>query len=386
MRRPALLACCGLLLIAALAGAQEDSADRGGGEAGYLLPQLDVYFPEGELDFRLNGLIKGAFYEGQIRYDFVDGDILAFLRYRYYGYRRVFQLGLFDSVEFEDLEDGSDEFERVRGGLVLLQWPHSLDRRTFFLAEMDDITSNKESLRFSTDRTNTFVRLGFQIGTPEDDRSNALIGSSRASRRRLFTAHRRIGPREAGVTAALTWSFDFLGGDFDYLRGELEALKRFDITGGQFVIARLHGGTFFHHGYLPDGADLEETDQLSIPRNELFRLDGRDNLKGIREELPGTHEVHSTAELFLPWFLDQEHRALGVEWQNWYWIVYSGYGAVGFRRDALSDAGNYIADLGIGFESSFRIRDYTFFLSGIAAHALSSEGGLRTRFAIKSYR
>lgn len=375
-----------ILLLALLLPPAAAAEDSGSGDESRLLPQLDVYFPEGELDFRLNGLIKGAFYEGQIRYDFVDGDILAFLRYRYYGHNRVLQLGLFDSVEFEDLEEGSGEFERVRGGLVLLQWPHTLHRRTFFLAEIDDISSNKDRLRFSSGRTNTFVRLGFQLGTPEDDRSNALVGATRASRRRLFTAHRRIGPRGAGFTGAVSWGFEVLGSDFDYVKAEIESLKRFDLTGGRFLIARLHGGSFLDHVELRDDPTLELGDRLSVPRDELFRLDGRDNLKGLPDERRGTHELHTTGELFLPWFEDEERRGLGVDWHTWYWILYGGYGAIGYERDDLAHAGNYVSDLGIGFEASFRLRDHTFFLSAIVAQALEQEGGPEARLAIKSYR
>ncbi|HLE82746.1 MAG TPA: hypothetical protein VJG13_00285, partial [Thermoanaerobaculia bacterium] len=45
-----------------------------------LIPELNVYLPEGELDIRLNRLVKKVFAEGQVKYNFVDGDIAAFLR------------------------------------------------------------------------------------------------------------------------------------------------------------------------------------------------------------------------------------------------------------------------------------------------------------------
>src|SRR5947208_7932970 len=50
------------------------------------LPRLDVYFPEGDLDLRISHLINKTFFEGQVKYNFVNGDITAFLRYRYYGF------------------------------------------------------------------------------------------------------------------------------------------------------------------------------------------------------------------------------------------------------------------------------------------------------------
>src|SRR5215213_202977 len=89
------------------------------------LPRLDVYFPEGDLDLRVNRLINKVFFEGQVKYNFIKGDISAFLRYRYYGFQRVTQFTVFDSIEFSDVEDFSSDFDRVRGTLLLMQWPHS---------------------------------------------------------------------------------------------------------------------------------------------------------------------------------------------------------------------------------------------------------------------
>ena len=246
-----------------------------------LLPHVDFYFPEGELNFRLNGLIKGSFYEGQIRYNFVDADIEAFLRYRYYGYSRIFQLEVFDSLEFDPIEKGSNDFERVRGGFFLIQWPRSYQQRIFVLVEVDTITSNKEEFVFTTDKTNTFLRLGYQLGTPDDVRSNAILGNRRASIQNLFTAHRRIGPHGAGLTTAMTYGLDF--GDFNYLRAEIETLKRFEVSKSGFLIARAHAGTFFSKRLLRDDPEILPSDRYSIPREELFRLDGRENLKGLDE-------------------------------------------------------------------------------------------------------
>src|SRR6478672_2818871 len=54
-----------------------------------LLPKLDIYFPEGDLDLKVNRLVNKTFFEGQVKYNFINGDITAFLRYRYYGERRT---------------------------------------------------------------------------------------------------------------------------------------------------------------------------------------------------------------------------------------------------------------------------------------------------------
>lgn len=363
--------------------------DREEGDDEPILPSLDFYFPEGQMDLKLQTMIKNAFYQGQVKYDFVDGDISAFLRYRYYGYSTIYQIGVFDAIEFPNLENVSNEFTRTRGGLLLLQWPHSLNSRTFLLGEVDRYTSNAESFRFSTDRTNTYVRLGHQIGTPNDSRSNAIVGESRAFTEELFTAYQKIGPRAFGLTGALTYAFDGLGGEFRYVKSELEMVKRFETSQRTFLIGRLHAGNFLysrpeeHAGEPPD--DLEPFEELNIPRPEFFSLDGRDNLRGLDARRRGTEEVHTTWEFFTPWFLDDDRRALGLSWQDWYWILYGGAGTIGFDDDVYGDLEEYVPDLGIGFESSVQLKDHTFFLAGIVAHALHEEGGLEAHLSVKSY-
>ncbi|MGH9361134.1 MAG: hypothetical protein ACRD2T_04400, partial [Thermoanaerobaculia bacterium] len=192
--------------------------------------RLDVYFPEGDLDFRLSRLVNKVFFEGQVKYNFIDGDISAFLRYRYYGLQRTLQFAVFDAIEFPDIEDFTDDFDRVRGLLVLMQWPRDVHHRVFALAELDRVSTNKESLESQNNRTNTFLRVGYQIGTPGDSRSNAIVGETRARSERLFTAFREVGPGNAGFTGAVTWGFDAGWGDFDYVKLEFETLKRFDVT------------------------------------------------------------------------------------------------------------------------------------------------------------
>ena len=50
-----------------------------------------------------------------------------------------------------------------------------------------------------------------------------------------------------------------------------------------------------------------ESRSFTIPLSEFFRLDGRENLKGLSERLRGTEEIHTTWEYFFPWFLDADH-------------------------------------------------------------------------------
>ncbi|HSG39158.1 MAG TPA: hypothetical protein VLE27_05935, partial [Thermoanaerobaculia bacterium] len=358
-----------------------------------ILPRLDVYFPEGELDLRVNRLINKTFFEGQVKYNFIDGDISAFLRYRYYGYKRTTQFTVFDSIEFDDIDDSvSDDFDRVRGTLLLLQWPHSYTQRTFGLIELDRISSNKRptgsEFFFRRDQTNTFLRVGYQLGTPDEARSSAIAGETRARTERLFSAFREFGPGDSTITAALTYGFPAIG-DFDYLKFEFEALKRFDITLRTFLIGRVRGGTFPHVADaelrgLPPQPDA--IDFLAVPRSETFKLDGRENLKGFDGRARGTEQLLTTWEYFFPWFLESNREFLRLNFQNWYWILYAGIGTIGLDREIYTDFDTYIPDTGIGFESSFTLRKYRFFLSGIVAQALKGDGGIEARISVKSYR
>lgn len=351
------------------------------------LPRLDVYFPEGDLDFRLSRLVNKVFFEGQVKYNFIDGDISAFLRYRYYGLGRTLQFAVFDAIEFPDIEDFTDEFDRVRGVLLLAEWPYDANHRSFLLGELDRLSNNKEGLESQNNRTNTYLRLGYQIGTPDDARSNAIVGETRARHERLFTAFRDLGPGNFGLTGALTYGFDYGWGDYDYAKAEFEALKRFDVTRRSFVIGRVHGGTFLRKELLAHGEDLGEFERFNIPLSEFFRLDGREYLKGVKERLRGTEQLHTTWEYFIPWFLNAHHDFLKLDWQNWYWVLYTGAGTVGFDKEVYTDISEYVPDAGVGFESSFQLRrKYTFFLSGVVAQALKGDRGVEARISVKSYR
>lgn len=352
------------------------------------LPRLDVYFPEGDLDLRVNRLVNKVFFEGQVKYNFINGDITAFLRYRYYGLYRITQIAVFDSISFSNVQKFSNgDFDRVRGTLVFLQWPHDYTHRSFALFEVDRISSNQLEKQFNNNKTNNFIRLGYQVGTPEDSRSNAIVGESRARSTQLFTAAREIGPGGFGFTGAFTYGFSLLNGDFKYIKLEAETLKRFDVSGNTFLVGRAHLGTIPYKQTLRAGPTIDPVDQFSVPRNELFSLDGRENLKGLKTKRPGSEEIHTTWEYFFPWFLDAHHDLLGLQWQNWYWILYSGYGTAGFDRSVYRDLSTWVPDVGIGFESTCALRGrYRFFLSGVVARALKGSSGVEARVSVKSYR
>ena len=376
-----------LVLVAALSASAEEASTPSAADntPRPLLPEVELSLPEGDFDFRLGRLVDKVFWQGQLKYDFVDGDISAFLRYRYYGYRRTYQLSVFDAIEFDDIEEFSDDFERVRGALFLVRWPHDYHQRTFFAAELDDLSTNRDERLVDDGETNTFLRLGYQIGTPDDTRSNAIVGEPRARIRRLFSPFRTIGPGDAGLTAALTWSFDDLGGDFDYLKLELETLKRFEMPGKTFMVARAHGGTFFHKTERPGASPDNPLERFLVPINELFRLNGSENLRGLDREVRGTEEFHLTSEFLVPWFVDLDKRVLKADWQTWYWVLYGGYGIAGFDRDVFQDLDDYVLDLGVGFQTSFKVRGYTLFLSALAAREVESGADVKLRFIVKSY-
>ena len=239
--------------------------------------------------------------------------------------------------------------------------------------------------------TNTFIRLGYQLGTPDESRSSAIAGETRARSERLFAAFREFGPGAATFTGAVTYGFDLGPGDFDYVKLEYEALKRFDLTRRSFLIGRLRGGTFPRTS--PTRADpnlpppASPLDNYQIPRSEFLSLNGRDNLKGVGESLRGTEELLTTWELYVPWFLEEHREFMRADWQNWYWILYAGTGTIGFKREVYEDFSEYVPDVGVGFESSFGLRKkYRFFVSAIVAKALKGEGGVEARVSIKSYR
>ncbi len=359
----------------------------------FSLPRIDFDFLEGELDLRVHRLINKTFFEGQVKYNFIEGDISAFLRYRHYGFKRTTQFTVFDSIEFDDIDDSvSEDFDRVRGTLLLLQWPYSYSQRTFGMVELDRISSNKRptgsEFFFRRDQTNTFMRVGYQLGVPDEARSSAIAGETRARTERLFAAFREFGPGDFTATTALTYGFPALG-DFDYLKFELEIQKRFDISRRTFLVGRVRGGTFPHIAdaetdALPPQPDA--IDFLAVPRSETFKLDGSENLKGLDDSDRGTEQLVTTWEYFFPWFLDSHRKVYRLDFQNWYWVLYAGLGTIGLDREVYTNFDTYIPDAGIGFESSFNLKKYRFFLSGIVAQALKGDGGVQARISVKSYR
>jgi hypothetical protein len=370
------------------AASREGSPDETPGEPGEtpiqrFLPNLDLLFPEGVLDLKISRLVNKVLFEGQVRYAFVSGDITAFLRYRYYGYNRTTQVEVFDDISFGRLQSLSNRFDRTRGANLFLEWPHSYSFRTFVLGEVDRISSNQQPAPAPIDSTDTYVRVGAQLGTPGDSRTQSIVGDTRAYFPSIFTAVREIGPGQFGFTSAVTYGFH--PGNYDYVRLEAQALKRLDFTARTFLVGTVHVGSF-PYSELSNPSALDAPFRYSIPLSDFFTIGGADNLKGLSNKLIGTQELHTTWELFTPWFLGQHYNFLHLDWQSWYWILYAGAGTIGFTSKVYTNLSAYIPDTGFGFESSVRLWRYRLFLSGILARPLKGTNHVEARLSVRTYR
>jgi hypothetical protein len=365
------------------------------------LPSVNVYLPEGEASIRLRKLIRNVLFESQIDYEFVNGDISTFLRYKYYARNYTYRIGVFDSIEFPDLTSDSDkEFERVRGGLVLVGIPKDYSNRYFVLLQDDRLTFG-DTDRPDNRKNNIYTKVGYQFGTQFDERMNAIVGEQRGRITPVLTAFRDIGPQRTGLAAAITQSARVATGDYAYTKFEAEGLRRFDLTPTSFVFSRLHVGSFLSRDKLDpeplprdrDGdGELDPTpdwEKYDVPQYELFRLGGREALKSIgsNDKSIGTQEVHITNELFVPIFRNRNYKLGPLYWNTLYGIGYVGAGAVGFTTSTLGDP---VIDAGIGTESAITFGDYDVYLSVLAAHTFQGsdnvDGGTKVRFAIRTVR
>jgi len=365
------------------------------------LPSVNIYLPEGEASVRLRKLIRNVLFESQIDYEFVNGDISTFLRYKYYARNYTYRIGVFDSIGFPDLTSDSDkEFERVRGGLLLIGVPKDYSNRYFFLLQDDRLTFG-DTDRPDNRKNNIYTKVAYQYGTQFDERMNAIAGEQRGRITPVLTAFREIGPQKTGLAAAVTQSATVATGDYTYTKFEAEGLHRFDLTSTSFVFSRLHVGTFLARDLVepepvPRDRDndgeidpVPEWEKYNIPQYELFRLGGREALKSISsgDEAIGTQEVHLTNELFMPIFRNKSYKLGRLYWNTLYGIGYVGVGAVGFKTSELGDP---VIDAGIGTESAITFGDYDVYLSVLAAHTVQGtdtvDGGTKVRFAIRTVR
>ncbi len=393
-------------IVAAVAGAQStptpatppllsDTA-AGAYERKETLPTLNVYLPEGQASVRLRKLIKNVLFESQIDYRFVTGDISTFLRYKYYAKNLTYRLGVFDEISFPDIGSRStNEFQRVRGGLLLFGFPRDYNHRYFYQLQDDRLTFG-DLTNVDNKKNNIYMKFGYQFGTQFDERMNAIVGESRGRITPVLTAFRDIGPQKTGLAAALTESLRVSTGDYRYTKFEAEGMHRTDITERSFIFSRLHFGTFF--GYdkceakiCPGGADLPEIERFSIPRYEMMQLGGRNALKAIgsKDEATGTQEIHLTNEFFVPIFRNRDFKTWKLHWNTMYGIAYVGAGTVGFKVNQLFKSDQAVADAGLGSEMALSLRDYDVLLSVVYARTVHAPDGLqgsKVRFFIRTVR
>lgn len=352
-----------------------------------IFPDVNVYLPEGRADIRLLKPIRNSLFENQINYNFVSGDISAFLRYKYYGRRATSTFTFFDSIEFEELEQFSNDFSRTRGALYLQRRPLNYYNRLYGLLEFDRLTFSRPVDHPDANRTNTYVKFGYQFGTPSDERSNAVVGEARDRIFNLFTAYREVGPRGRGLSVAATWGFDFLGGDYRYVKAEMEGLQAIALPRRHRLVLRLHGGYFPYKKRVREEFDAELGTPFSVPRYELFRLNGRQELKGYRGTERGPNEAYLTGEYVLPVFTEEPRRFLGLDWNSFYVIGYTGAGNVGNEKSVYTRISDYKVDVGVGFESAISFRRYRALLGALVAKTVvNGIGGPRLLITLKSYR
>lgn len=365
------------------------------------LPSVNIYLPEGEASIRLRKLIRNVLFESQIDYEFVNGDISTFLRYKYYARNYTYRIGVFDSIGFPDItSDSKKEFERVRGGLLLIGVPKNYSNRYFFLLQDDRLTFG-DTDRPDNRKNNIYTKVAYQYGTQFDERMNAIAGEQRGRITPVLTAFRDIGPQRTGLAAAITQSGRVATGDYTYTKFEAEGLHRFDLTSTSFIFSRLHVGSFLSRDVVepapvPRDRDgdgevdpIPEWEKYDVPQYELFRLGGREALKSVssNDSAIGTQEVHLTNELFVPVFRNRNYKIGRLYWNTLYAIGYVGVGSVGFKTSELSDP---VMDAGIGTESAITFGDYDVYLSVLAAHTFQGtdtvDGGTKVRFAIRTVR
>lgn len=379
------------------------------------LPDVNIYLPEMQMSIRLRKLIRNALFESQIDYEFINGDISTYLRYKYYSRNYTYRIGAFDTIEFPSVgENSTQEFERVRGGLLLVGVPKDYDERYFWLLQGDNLSFG-DLRNVDHRRKNFYTKAAYQYGTQFDERLNAIVGESRGRITPVLTAFRDIGPQRSSYAVALTQTLNVTGGDldveadkFDYTIGdyrytklEAEGLNRFDIR-NSFVFSRLHFGAFAGYDKFTNRDDRPEPERYTVPRYELFRLGGREALRAIGEadDSIGTHEIHITNEYFRPIFRNRDYKMGPLHWNTLYGIGYLGAGIVGFGFDSMTKTDQAVIDAGLGFEASIAVRDFDVLLGVLWASTIKAPGcpvdeatldcrdlkGSKFRFSVRTIR
>jgi len=370
------------------------TGDIGGYDRKDSFPYINLYLPEGQASIRLRKLIKNVLFESQIDYKFVTGDISTFLRYKYYARDFTYKIGLFDQIGFESIQSSSLNFSRVRGGLVLFELPRDNNHRYFGLLQDDRLTFG-DSTNLDNRKNNIYVKLGYQYGTPFDDRLNAIVGESRGRITPVLTAFRDVGPQRTALAVGLTESAHVGVGDYAYTKLDAEGLRRWDVTSSSFLVSRVHIGSMLTKQTIRPCAPLiapcvPEIERFSVPLYEMFQLGGRDALKGVKSTASyGTDESHITNEFFVPVFRNRDFRTWLLHWNTMYGIGYLGAGNVGFSNSTFVKVRDYVVDAGLGTETGLTVRDFDVLLSLVVAHTIRAPEtlkGTQIRFSVRTTR
>ncbi len=377
-----LLASLLLLLSAApmIAQTEEPIIPTGRGyERKDSFPYINLYLPEGQASIRIRKLIKNVLFESQIDYKFVSGDISTFLRYKYYAHNFTYKIGLFDQIGFASIQSSSLNFSRVRGGLVLFELPRDYNHRYFGLLQDDRLTFGDPN-NLDNRKNNIYVKLGYQYGTPFDDRLNSIVGESRGRITPVLTAFRDVGPQRTALAVGITESAHVGVGDYGYTKLEIEGLRRWNVSSASFLVSRVHIGSMLtkrtlHPDPPPAAPGIES---FAIPLYEMFQLGGRDALKGVKDTASyGTDESHVTSELFVPFFRNRDFQTWRLHWNTMYGIGYLGGGNVGFSSSTFVKVRDYVVDAGLGTETGLTVRDFDVLLSLVVAHTIRAPEALK---------
>ncbi|MEA2240067.1 MAG: hypothetical protein QOC81_4791 [Thermoanaerobaculia bacterium] len=353
----------------------------------------NIYLADGRASIRLRKLIKNVLFESQIDYKFVTGDISTFLRYKYYAHDFTYKIGVFDSISFGAIGSHTDEFERVRGGLLQLEFPRDYNHRYFALLQDDRLTFG-DVTRVDNRKNNIYTKFGYQYGTEFDERLNSIVGETRGRLVPVLTVFREVGPQKFSYAAALTESARISTGDYKYTKLETEALRRWDLSPASFVVTRGHFGLFPTKDTLCAKGDITtpQVECYSIPGYEMFALGGREALRSLSTSnsvSAGTTEFHVTNEYFIPVFRNRDYRFRAVHFNTMYAIAYTGFGNVAFATRDLFKTRDFAVDAGLGTEMALTVRDFDVLLSVLYAHtfrAPEERKGNKVQFSIHTVR
>ena len=119
----------------------------------------------------------------------------------------------FDTTGFPDIGSRStQEFQRVRGGLLLAEIPRDYNHRYFWLIQDDRLTFG-DVTTVDNRKNNIYTKFAYQYGTQFDEHLNSIVGESRGRIIPVLTAFRELGPQKLSISAAITQAARFSTGE-----------------------------------------------------------------------------------------------------------------------------------------------------------------------------